>query len=379
MDYAATAVSPGRIMAILGAIRQGFRDNALLYGFALFVCSAAAAESLWLGLPIDLKMIMIFTGPVFLVLAVMMVLGLGLETMRLARMGYGGSVMAALGLKLRDDYFAPQRISNALHSMGFMTVYMAGYTFMKTAIPKAMPFSWDETFMRWDKAVHFGYHPYELLAPVLNHPSLTFALNVNYNAWFFVMFCCWFWQGFAHHDTALRSRFLLGFTLTWFIGSCLLGTIFSSAGPCFYGRLLPGPDPYAPLMAWLNEATQVNRIWSLRIMDELWTNYETGAGRLSGISAMPSMHIATSILFALLAFTAGKRWLGILLSVFSLVIFIGSIHLGWHYAIDGYAGAVIAFAGWWLAGRLVAWERRLRGIEDPPAAPASDIRLASRA
>ena len=83
MDYAATAVSPGRIMAILGAIRQGFRDNALLYGFALFVCSAAAAESLWLGLNIDPKMIMILTGPVFLLLAVMMVLGLGLETMLL--------------------------------------------------------------------------------------------------------------------------------------------------------------------------------------------------------------------------------------------------------------------------------------------------------
>jgi hypothetical protein len=362
MNLATTIPAAGRLAETGKAIVHGIRVNGLLYGFALFVCTAAVLESLWLGLPIDLKMLMIFTGPVILVLAVMMVMGLGFETVRLGRTGYQGSVFAALGVKLRDDYLAPGRISNALHSIMFMTIYMMGYTFMKAAIPLAMPFAWDKTFMQWDKAVHFGVHPYAALAPVLNHPAITFALNVNYNAWFFVMFCCWFWQGFGPKDTALRARFLLGFTLTWFIGSCVLGTIFSSVGPCFYGRLLPGPDPYIPLMDWLNEANQINPIWSLRIMDELWKNYASGSGALSGISAMPSMHIATSMLFAFLAFEAGKRWLGCLLSVFALVIFIGSIHLGWHYAIDGYAGAAVAVFGWWAAGKLVTWDRRRRGV-----------------
>ena len=363
MNLATSIPAAGRLAETGKAIRSGIRVNALLYGFALLVCTAAALESLWLGLPIDLRMMMIFTGPVILILGLMAIIGLGLEAVRLGRAGYQGSVAAALGVKLRDDYLAPERISNAVHSVAFMTVYMAGYTFMKTAIPKVMPFAWDETFMRWDKAVHFGLHPYEILAPLLNHPGITFALNVNYNAWFFVMFCCWFWQGFGARDIALRARFLLGFTLTWFIGSCVLGTVFSSVGPCFYGRLLPGPDPYAPLMDWLNEASKVNRIWSLRIMDKLWTSYVTGKGVISGISAMPSMHIATSMLFAFVAFESGKRWLGILLSVFAFAIFIGSIHLGWHYAIDGYAGAAVAVFGWWLAGRLVAWDRRLRGAD----------------
>ena len=45
---------------------------------------------------------------------------------------------------------------------------------------------------------------------------------------------------------------------------------------------------------------------------------------------------------------------------FAALIFVGSIHLGWHYAIDGYAGAAVALFGWWAAGRLVRWDGRMR-------------------
>src|SRR5260221_11155735 len=117
---------------------------------------------------------------------------------------------------------------------------MVGYTFIKKAIPLAVPFQWDTTFMVWDKALHGGVHAYQWIAPLLNHAPLTFFLNVTYNFWFLVMFCCWFWQGFERTDTALRQQFLLGFTLTWFLGTCVLGTVFSSVGPTFYGRLLSG-------------------------------------------------------------------------------------------------------------------------------------------
>jgi hypothetical protein len=176
------------------------------------------------------------------------------------------------------------------------------------------------------------------------------------------MFVCWFWQGFDKRDSELRQRFLLGFTLTWFLGTCVLGTIFSSVGPCFYGKLIPGSNPYVPLMAWLDTANGSYPIWSLNVMDELWRNYLTGNGAVNGISAMPSMHVGTSVLFALLGFASGKRWIGWFISTFAFLIFVGSIHLGWHYAIDGYAGAAVAAFGWWAAGRLVRWDRRSRGI-----------------
>ncbi|WP_373505927.1 phosphatase PAP2 family protein [Aestuariivirga sp.] len=356
------AVPVSRAAETLNAIRDGLRTHALLYSFALFVLTAAVLESQVLGIPLDLQMVMIFSGPVLLVLLVMMIIGLAKETVRLARTGHQGSLALALGAKLRDDYFTPTRISNGLHAVIFMTVYMVGYTFIKRAIPLAVPFQWDVTFMEWDKALHFGTHPFQWLSPLLDHAWITLLLNVNYNAWFFVMFTLWFWQGFAKHDTELRQRFLLGFTLTWFLGTCVLGTLLSSVGPCFYGKLIAGPDPYVPLMSWLDTANTHYPIWSLNVMDELWRNYETGTGVVNGISAMPSMHVGTSVLFALLGFASGHRWIGWLLTGFASLIFIGSIHLAWHYAIDGYAGAAVAFFGWWAAGKLVKWDRSLRGV-----------------
>lgn len=347
----------------LAAVLRGFKANRLLYGFAGLVFVSALLEAVVLGLPVDFSMVLIFSGPVVLVLLVMIALGLGGETIRLARAKYDGALFPALWRKLRDDYLAPQRVSNGLHAAIFMTLYMVGYTFIKKAIPTANPFDWDPSFMAWDKALHFGTHPYEWLAPVLNFPAITSLLNWNYNIWFFVMFTLWFWQGFARTDQKLRQHFLLGFTLTWFLGTCVLGTVFSSVGPCFYGRLLPGEaDPYTPLMGWLREVNATHNVFALNVMDELWKNYETGKGLVNGISAMPSMHVGTSILFAILGFASGHRWLGWLLTGFASLIVIGSVHLGWHYAIDGYVGAAVAFFGWWLAGKLVDWDRNARGV-----------------
>jgi len=140
----------------------------------------------------------------------------------------------------------------------------------------------------------------------------------------------------------------------------VLGTIFSSVGPTFYGRLLTGPDPYVPLMDWLKQANQSYPIWSVNVMDALWKNYETGVGVVNGISAMPSMHVERRCFSRCSASPAASAgcWL---LTGFALAIFIGSIHLGWHYAIDGYVGALVAVFGWWAAGRIVAWDRRLCG------------------
>jgi PAP2 superfamily len=67
---------------------------------------------------------------------------------------------------------------------------------------------------------------------------------------------------------------------------------------------------------------------------------------------MPSMHLATSFSFVLLGFSVNRR-LGTVSSVFAALIFVGSIHLGWHYAIDGYVAILGTWAIWWIVGRLL--------------------------
>ena len=68
---------------------------------------------------------------------------------------------------------------------------------------------------------------------------------------------------------------------------------------------------------------------------------------------MPSMHLSIACLFAILGWRISKAW-GISATIFLALILVGSVHLGYHYAIDGYAAIVATLAIWWLSGILVS-------------------------
>jgi hypothetical protein len=131
---------------------------------------------------------------------------------------------------------------------------------------------------------------------------------------------------------------------------------------------LDGEDPFQPLMAYLNEANEITPIYALHTQDLLWESYLGAEGMIKGISAMPSIHVGMCVLLALLAFAGGKRRLGWFFAALTATIFLGSIELGWHYAVDGYAGAVVALATWFLAGRLVLGGSREPGLPAPDSA-----------
>jgi hypothetical protein len=62
------------------------------------------------------------------------------------------------------------------------------------------------------------------------------------------------------------------------------------------------------------------------------------------------MHIASTWIVTRFAFAVGRN-AAIFGSLFLLVIFVGSIHLGWHYALDAYIAVFLA----WLIWRAVDW------------------------
>ena len=179
-------------------------------------------------------------------------------------------------------------------------------------------------------------------------------INVVYNVWFYVVFGVMAWQAASLRDPRLRLQFLLSFVLTWALLGSLAATLLSSAGPVYYGRVTGLEDVYAPLMAYLHAADERYPIWALGVQEMLWTHYQhviAGAG--SGISAMPSMHVGTSVLFTLLGWRA-HRLLGLAFAAFTGVILVGSVHLGWHYAVDGYVAIVATCLIWVVVGRALA-------------------------
>jgi hypothetical protein len=65
------------------AVIHGIRANAVLYIFATFVFLVAVAESIWIGLPFDIKMVTAFTAPVLSLLCAMIIVGILVEFVRL--------------------------------------------------------------------------------------------------------------------------------------------------------------------------------------------------------------------------------------------------------------------------------------------------------
>lgn len=252
---------------------------------------------------------------------------------------------------LRTKYLKRERLLNGLPMILFLPFFMSTFTSFKSLIPIINPFSWDSAFAKFETIIHGGFQAWQLLQPILGNHFLTSGLNVFYNLWLFVMFEVLYWQIFSLCDLRLRMQFFLSYLLAWILLGTIAATIFSSAGPCYYDRVVKGDNIYQPLMEYLNEAKKSSFVWALDTQDMLWKAYKENKIELgSGISAMPSMHVSMALLFALLGWRK-NRLFGIMFSVYVAIIMVGSVHLGWHYAIDGYA----AILGTLLIWRFVGW------------------------
>jgi hypothetical protein len=269
-----------------------------------------------------------------------------------------------------SEFVSRDRILLALPILAAWPVLALSFSQIKSLIPAVMPYYLDPLLDTADRAIHFGQEPWALLQPLLGHPTVTYIIDRLYALWFFVMYFGLLLQIASTRDKRLRMHFLLSSILAWLLLGAVAATLLSSAGPCYFGKMIGSPDAYAPLMEYLRGTVQhaelnffgyrfTPELIAVRVQDLLWDRYQQGdLGIGSGISAAPSLHVASTWLIARMLQTYG-RWPAVAGWGFFAVVLIGSVHLGWHYAVDGY----IAIAGAWALWRLTGWLLNRRAIQ----------------
>jgi PAP2 superfamily len=335
--------------ALIGLLRSLRAHSLFIAIVGLHLVAAYAAQS-FIAVPVPFSLDL-YGSAFFVLTATLLVVLAGAYVARVMVVTRPPQLARYLYADLTARYVTVERVSAALPVLLLVPVIMASFSYLKSMIPLVVPFDWDPALAAWDLALHGGQHPWQWLQPLLGHPYVSFLINAVYNLWFLVLYGVLFWQTFSLAQPRLRMRYVLTLVLVWvLIGNVMAGAL-ASVGPVYFARVTGLSDPFAPLMDYLRAANEIVPIWAVTTQDYVWDIYAQGKFDLgSGISAMPSVHVATSFSFALIGFATSRR-LGIAFAIFAAFILIGSVHLGWHYAIDGY----VAIIATWIIWRVLGW------------------------
>ena len=248
----------------------------------------------------------------------------------------------------------------------FATLLASFNAFKQMVLPIA-GFGWDPMLAAADRALFFGTDPWRLTHALFSSPQATAVIDSAYHGWFVPMSlgliaCAWM----SRSTFRLRTQYMLSYTAVWIGIGSVLAFLMPSAGPCFYENFIGPEAGFRELLDRLGQAEAATgaNFTSLRNQEMLIKLF--GADKLivgGGISAMPSVHNGLAALFALAAWQI-NRTAGVIVWVYAALIWLGSIHLGWHYALDGIIAIALTYGIWVACGRIAAV---LDGQQDAPA------------
>jgi PAP2 superfamily len=215
---------------------------------------------------------------------------------------------------------------------------------LKYAIPQIVPFWLDQPVAQAERVI-FATDPWLQLDRLLGWAAV--PIDCLYGLWLPLQ-SLFLFTVLTQPASAAKSRSLIAYVLAWFLLGVVAAILFSSAGPLFYDRVLGGTD-----FATLRETLQHRGAWvALGESDKMWASLASGRPSIvAGISAVPSIHVAVSV-WMFLAVRRMAPALAPYALVYSIVIWVGSVQLGWHYVVDGLVGALGMLGIWVLSDKL---------------------------
>jgi len=275
--------------------------------------------------------------------------------------------LGALGLRAARGRFerdaALRDLGGLARVLPALLVTLVAYTNLKSRIAQLHPILYDEALERIDATIHFAGGDFVGWLLGFTHDPAASRL------WSYVYFFAWaalavpFGLAFARAGAPAARRLVAALILTYAAGS-LLYLAIPSLGPAFAFR---------PRFAHLQGTAGFNVQESmLAAYLRLVRDPQSTAVPFFGLAAMPSLHLATTAL----GLFAAWRWFRpmlLLLVPWNLAIAWSALYFGWHYAVDFYAGALLAYASWGTAGRLSdpSFSQDLHSPRDDPSRAAA--------
>ncbi len=234
------------------------------------------------------------------------------------------------------------------------------YFWLKVCVPLMHPGTFDDALWRLDRGLHLGASPSQWLAGWFEGSALAPWLDRWYAFW--LLSLVWGIVFFASAaDDRLRRRFVLSCVLLWAFGAGVYLAL-PARGPIY-----AFPETWSGLTGSLPRAEAAQQALGENYANVLASRTRPTPFRHTlGVAAMPSLHVGFHWLFALWARAAAPP-LFVPLVAMTLATSVGAVVTGWHYAVDAYVGAALAWACFWLARRT---ERR-PDDDAPPSGGAS--------
>lgn len=323
MELASTLAKRKRSHRLLAAIRA----EAPLHLFVLcyFLAGTAAAEVL--GVPQKSPSL---GGLTLLCLAIVVLTSPGADVV-LGRTG-------AAGVERRGA-----DVLSGLLLLCSWAFFMDTFVSVKAMLPDMVPFHADRVLMQLDRVL-LGDDAWKVVLPLVPGWLMDEFELFYFLGWALLMVVSLIAAALSPSLRHLRGQYFWSHFVTWAILGNIVAAAFMSAGPILYDQV--DGRHFASLNAYLSQVapwTDFARSLGIRAIHG---DTETGLP----ISAFPSLHVAQATLLVLLARGVGPKMFAASVGVLLLVL-VGSVALGWHYAVDGIFSIAATLWLWRLVGR----------------------------
>jgi hypothetical protein len=267
----------------------------------------------------------------------------------------GVAVRIALAYRrgtLRDllaVYRSRDWIADTVRMTIFTALWLHAYSWIKLATPVLHPGLFDQQLWDFSRAISFGYSPTIFLVTLFSAPALMRFFDASYATVLFPALSIVPSFILSMPERRVRIAFMNSNTLLWLVGAWLYVAV-PTLGPAY--RF---PEVWLPLAPYLANTQHVQRLLLMNyraVQTSLSASSSEQINIFFGIAAFPSLHVG----FQVLSFLWMRRltnWATVF-ALLALFTFIASVVTGWHYVVDGIAGALLAWGSYAAAQRVPA-------------------------